>query len=78
MNEKTKYKTCAPLDPDSANYLLKSLEDPITSITMELEASSKGKGRFNAHYVLNAIADARRKLDSIEEAAKRHQANGHH
>ena len=74
MNE----KTCAPLDSDSANYLLKSLEDPILSITMELEASSKGESYFNAHYVLNAIADARRKLASIEEAAKRHQANGHY
>ena len=77
MNEKTH----APLDSDSANYLLKSLEgpmSPILSITMQLEQSSKGEGYFNAHCVLNAIADARRKLDSIEEAAKRHQANGHH
>lgn len=71
-------KTNAPLDPHSANYLLKSLESPITSITMQLEASSKGESYFNAHFVLNAIADARRKLDGIEEEAKRHQANGHH
>ena len=73
----TNVKTSAPLDPDNANYLLKSLEHPICSITSELESSSKGESYFNAHYVLNAVQEARRKLDSIEAAAKEHQANGH-
>lgn len=72
-----KPKTYAPLDPKCAHYLLKSLECPIVSINTELEQSSKGESYFNAHYVLNAVQEARRKLDSIEEAAKQHQANGY-
>tara|TARA_Y100001963_G_scaffold117320_1_gene163225 strand:- start:229 stop:495 length:267 start_codon:yes stop_codon:yes gene_type:complete len=73
----TNVKTYAPLDPENADYLLKSLESPIASINMELEQSSNGDSYFNAHYVLNAVQEARRKLDSIEDAAKQHQANGH-
>jgi len=74
------HPTSAPLDTDNAKYLLLSLEGPIGSITHELTESSPDSPTghyFNAHYVLNNIRDARRVLDSIEAAAKEHQAKGH-
>jgi hypothetical protein len=70
-------KTYAPLDPDAAKYLFQKFENGVVGINEELLNSQKGESYFNAHYVLNQVQDARRALDSIEAAAKEHQANGH-
>ena len=70
-------KDYAPLDPDAAKYLLPSLDHGVAGIKQELQQSLEGESYFNAHYVLNQVQDVRRALDSIEAAAKDHQANGH-